>query len=219
MGLGVFTIAEAGISPTSVLVAFKNFSTYQVQGAFGGSAAPTVTRVQTDMGCVAGRSIQFVPGVGLIRLTHRGFTVFNGLGDTVISDPIRPFLFGYNDIAGLTWEHIAVSTATQVHNPPLYLCACPSSAGAGLDRVFVFDVAKKAWTICTFPAPWATCDLLLEPGTLPQTRAGLSGGRKVLRVFASDTTDDGVQVAPGIGLSQQLLDGFVDEHRGVPTGR
>jgi len=195
-GMGVFTIAEAGISPDNVLVLFKDFSTYQCTGAFGGSAAPVITQVKTDMGCVAGRTVQFIPNFGMVRLTHRGFALFNGLNDQVISDNIRPYIFGKNDITPLNYDVVSRSVATQSQNPPLYLCACPSTPGSpGLDRIFVFDVTKKAWTVCTFPYPWATCNLLLEPGILPYTQAGLYNRAAVQRIFAGDERDDGVKVS------------------------
>ncbi len=195
-GMGVFTIAETGISPDNVLVLFKDFSTYQASGAFGASAAPTITQVKTDMGCIAGRTVQFIPNFGMIRLTHRGFAVFSGLNDQVISDNIRPYIFGRDDIVGLNYEVAHLSVATQSQNPPLYICACPSTAvSSGLDRVFIFDVTKKAWTICTFPYPFATCNLLLEPGVLPYTQAGLYERPGVQRIFAGDTRDDGVAIS------------------------
>lgn len=195
-GMGVFTIAEAGISPDNILVLFKDFSTYQVSGAFGGGSAPTVTQVKTDMGCIAGRTVQFIPNFGMIRLTHRGFAVFDGLNDQVISDNIRPYIFGHDDILPLNYEQAHLSVATQSQNPPFYICACPSTqGGSGLDRIFVFDVTKKAWTICTFPIPWATCNLLLEPGVLPFTQVGLYESPGVQRIFAGDERDDGIPIA------------------------
>jgi len=194
-GIGVFTIAEAGISPDNVLVLFKDFSTYIATGAFGASAAPTIVQVKTDMGCIAGRTVQFIPNFGMVRLTHRGFALFNGLNDQVISDNIRPYIFGKNDITPLNYDAVSRSVATQSQNPPLYICACPSTPqNPGLDRVFVFDVTKKAWTICQFPSPWATCNLLLEPGILPYTQVGLYQQPAVQRIFAGDERDDGVKV-------------------------
>lgn len=195
-GMGVFTIAEAGISPDNILVLFKDFSTYQCSGAFGASSAPTITQVKTDMGCIAGRTVQFIPNYGMVRLTHRGFALFNGLNDEVISDNVRPYIFGQNDIAGLNYEKVHLSVATQSQNPPIYICACPSTQGtSGLDRIFIFDVTKKAWTVCTFPYPFATCNLLLEPGILPYTQAGLYERAAVQRIFAGDERDDGVPVS------------------------
>lgn len=166
-GIGVFTIAETGISPNAILVAFKNFSAYQVNGIFG-AANFTINRIQTDMGCLAPRSIQFLPGSGIMRLTHRGFALYNGLQDQLTSELVRPYIFGHDDINGLNWQFISRSTSTQLQNPPIYVCACPSTTSTGgLDRVFIYDLARQAWTICTFPEPFATLDLILDTNTLP----------------------------------------------------
>jgi len=195
-GIGVFTIAEAGISPDNVLVLFKDFSTYIATGAFGAGAAPTIVQVKTDMGCIAGRSVQFIPNYGMVRLTHRGFALFNGLNDQVISDNIRPYIFGRGDITPLNYAMVSRSVATQSQNPPLYICACPSTPQSpGLDRIFVFDVTRKAWTICSFPYRWATCSLLLEPGVFPYTQVGLYGRAAIQRIFSGDERDDGVKVS------------------------
>jgi len=193
MGLGVFTVAATGISPTATLVAFKNFSTYQVFGLFGASNFQVV-QAQTNMGCVAPRTIQYVPGLGLVRLTHRGFAVFNGLQDEVISEPIRPYIFGRDDITGLNWDLVRHSWAAEVQNPPLYLCVCPSAGSTSLDRMFVYDVPRKAWTIATFPRRFATLASPLTQGVLPQVYAGESGGGRVQALFTGQATDDGALI-------------------------
>jgi len=195
MGLGVFTIAETGISPTQTLVAFKNFSTYQVTGLFGSSDF-SIQKIKSDMGCVAPRTIQFVSGFGIIRLSHRGFALFNGVDDLLISEEIRPYLFGHDDINGLNWSRIDRSMATQVHNPPLYLCACPTGTG-GLDRVFCYDLIRRAWTILQYPYPIGTLGTSIVPGSLPQVLLAEWGeattftGAAVRRIFAEWPDDDG----------------------------
>jgi hypothetical protein len=194
-GLAVFTVSEVGITPMDILVAFKNFATYQVAGAFGGGNAPTFDRVKTNMGCVAGRSIEFVTGngfQGLLRLTHRGFALFSGTGDILISEKIRPYIFRRWDIAGLTWSMIHRSMAAQVHNPPLYLCACPVEPLGSLTRMFVFDLHRRAWTICEFPVPFTTIETLIDEEGQPQPFAGEYGGGRVQRIFGGDRNDDGV---------------------------
>lgn len=196
-GLGVFTIADTGISPQSVLVAFKDFSTYVVTGLFA-SVNFSIEKVKTDLGCIAPRSIQFLSSKGIIRLTHRGFAITDGIGDTLISEPIRPYLFPQRvtaDIASITWAQLSRSTATQVQNPPLYLCACPFGSGAELTRVFVYDLLRQAWTILTYPVPFATVDAQYDPGVAPYVLAGEQGGGKVQRLFAGDSQDDGVDVS------------------------
>ena len=92
-GLATYTIAQAGISPTGSLVVFKNFSTFQITGVFGATDL-TIQQAQTDLGCIAGRSISFIPGFGLMRFTHLGFAYFNGVNDKLTSEEIRPYLFG-----------------------------------------------------------------------------------------------------------------------------
>jgi hypothetical protein len=199
MGLGVFTIAETGISPTQTLVAFKNFSTYQVTGLFGSSNF-SIQKIKSDMGCVAPRTIQFVSGFGIIRLSHRGFALFNGVDDLLISEEIRPYLFGRDDISGLNWSRIHMSMAAQVHNPPLYLCACPTGTGA-LDRVFCYDLIRRAWTILQYPYPIGTLATILVPGALPSvllgewTGGGPGTGGAVRRIFNEADDDDGVAIS------------------------
>lgn len=129
-GLGTFTIAESGISPTGSMVIFKNFTTYQVTGVFGATDF-AIQQAQTDLGCVASRTIQFVPGFGLMRLTHLGFAYFNGVADKLESEPIRPYLFGgVGNIAPIDWNYAWFSKGAQCANPPMYVCAVPVQAPA-----------------------------------------------------------------------------------------
>lgn len=195
-GLATFTIADTGISPQSVLLAFKDFSTYAITGVF---EAPNfnIDKVKTDLGCVAPRSIQFVASKGIMRLTHRGFAITDGQGDTLVSEPIRPFLFAQRstaDIPSVTWAQLSRSTATMVQNPPLYLCACPFGSGPELTLVFVYDLLRQAWSILKFPVPFATVDAQYDPGVQPYVIAGEQGGGRVQRLFGGDSLDDGVPV-------------------------
>jgi hypothetical protein len=124
-GLAKYTIAEIGIAPTGSMVVFKNFATYQVTGVFGASDF-SIQNAQTDMGCVAPRTITFTPGFGITRLTHLGFAYFQGVSDKLISEEIRPYLFGGPpDIAPIDWNYAYLSKGTQAANPPLYVAACP----------------------------------------------------------------------------------------------
>lgn len=124
-GLATFTIAEAGISPTGSIVVFKNFSTYQVIGVFGASDF-AIQQAQTDMGCVAPRSIQFAPGYGIMRFTHLGFAYFNGVADKLVSEEIRPYIFGgQSDIQAVDWNYVYLSRGAQSASPPMYCCAVP----------------------------------------------------------------------------------------------
>jgi hypothetical protein len=125
MGLATFTIAESGISPTGSLVVFKNFSTYQVTGVFGASDF-SIQQAQTDLGCIAPRSIQFSPGYGIMRFTHLGIAYFNGVGDKLVSEEIRPYLFGgVSDIQPVDWNYIYFAKGAQSANPPMYMVAVP----------------------------------------------------------------------------------------------
>jgi hypothetical protein len=125
MGLATFTIAESGISPTGSLVLFKTFSTYQITGVFGASDF-AIQQAQTDLGCVAPRSIAFVPGFGIMRMTHLGFAYFNGVADKLVSEEIRPYLFGgASDIQPVDWNFMYFAKAAQSANPPMYVCAVP----------------------------------------------------------------------------------------------
>lgn len=204
-GIGQFTIAEAGISPTAVQIAFKNFSAYQVSGVFGSSSF-AVQKIKSDMGCVAPRTIQFVSGFGIIRLTHRGFALYDGVSDVLISEEIRPYLFGRDDITGLSWANVSFSVASQAQNPPLYVCACPID-GNGMKRTFIYDLVRKAWTIATYPNAISTIQLILDSGQLPVLLTGDFSANGVRRIFAGDADDDGtaigwvVRVKPSFGSS------------------
>lgn len=127
-GLASFTVAEIGIEPIGNLIVFKKFATYQITGVFGASDF-SIEAAQTDMGCIVSRSIQFLSGFGAVaRLTHLGFAMFDGVGDKLFSEEIRPYIFGDQnqpDIIACDWSYIYFSKAAQSTNPPMYLCACP----------------------------------------------------------------------------------------------
>jgi hypothetical protein len=193
MGLATFTIAETGISPTQTLVCFKNYSGYQVIGVFGATNF-SIQKIKSDMGCVAPRSIQFVSGFGIIRLSHKGFALFDGVDDKIISEEIRPYLFGRDDISGINFGNAIVSWASQSQNPPLYICACPIG-GTGLSRVFVYDLVRKAWSICDFPTIALGClNLITTPTSVPTIHAGTATGGQRVRLFSGDPTDNGVDI-------------------------
>ena len=190
-GLAQYTIAEAGISPTATLIAWKDFAGYQVTNPFGSSFS--VQRIKSDMGCVAPRSIQFISGFGIIRLTHRGFALYDGVNDVLISEEERPRIFGRDQYNGLDWAQIGHSMATQVANPPLYICACPTS-GPTLTRVFVYDLVRRAWTVLNFPTNIATLQMILDAGQLPTVLAGDWDAGYVRQLFNGETTDDGTAI-------------------------
>lgn len=127
-GIKAFTVAAAGIAPQNFLMYFKNYSSFLIQGVFGASDF-AITRLQTDMGCVAPRTLQFVPGYGIMRLSHLGFAVTDGITDK-LQDPesIRPYLFPEStesDITPVDQTYIYFAKAAQTVNPPMYVCAVP----------------------------------------------------------------------------------------------
>jgi hypothetical protein len=187
-GLANYTIAEAGISPTATLITWKDFSGYECTNPFGTTFS--VQKVKSDMGCVAPRSSQFISGFGVIRLTHRGFSLYDGVNDTLISEEERPRIFGRDQYNGLDWAQISHSMATQCANPPLYICACPTS-GPTLTRVFIYDLVRRAWTVLNFPNNLATLQLILDAGSLPTVLGGDWDQGYVRRYFMGDKTNDG----------------------------
>jgi hypothetical protein len=138
-GLAAFTLAESGIPPTGSLVVFKDFSTFQVNGVFGASDF-SIQRAQTDLGCMAARTIQFVPGYGIVRLTHLGFAMFDGVRDRLLSEEIRPYLFGgQSDITPMDWNYVYFSKAAQIAQPPMYVAACPVQSAGGASPTGLFS--------------------------------------------------------------------------------
>ena len=168
-GLQPFTIAALGISPTGSLCVFKEFKTYQVIGVFG-STSFEIQPAQTNLGCLAARSIQFLPGFGVVRWTHLGFAVFDGINDRLISEDIRPYLFGgvdsERDLTPIDTAYAYLSQSAQTITPPMYLCAMPLAGAPGpsggigsglLTRIFCYDLVMKAWAILDIP--WAISSL------------------------------------------------------------
>lgn len=161
-GMQPFTIAALGISPTGSLCVFKEFTTYQIIGVFG-STSFEIQPAQTNLGCIAPRSIQFLPGFGVVRFSHLGFAVFDGINDRLISEDIRPYLFSgvdsQSDLLAVDPSYLYLSQSAQTIDPPMYLCAMPLTAAGGatgtgaLTRLFCYDLVMKAWTILDLP--WA----------------------------------------------------------------
>jgi len=194
-GLTTFTIAEVGIAPTGSLVVFKEFSTYQILGVFGATDFQII-QSQTDVGCIAARSIQFLTGYGIIRLTHMGFCLFDGVKDKLLSEEIRPYIYGgtgyESDIVGIDFTYAYLSYGVQSAKPPMYVCACPLVGQGGyITRMFIYDLVLQAWTIMDLP--WMIT-------TLMQARTGegnpltlgfkADGSGALERFFAGDTSWD-----------------------------
>lgn len=215
-GLAIFTIAEAGISPLSTLILFKDYSAYQVTGVFGSSNF-AVQKTKSDLGCIAPRTIQFVSGFGIIRLSHKGFALFDGVNDRLISEEVRPALFGLlepgseteYEILPIDWTQTTNAWAGQVQNPPLYVAALPVEGTTGLTRLFLYDLVRKAWTICTLPITLASIRSVYETNLVR-----LLGGTKqgtVVRLFdTTDITDDGEPISWSFRTRPA--------HTGNPTG-
>ena len=147
-GLATFTIAEAGITPSGTLVAFKDYSTYTITGVFQAQNFAT-TQVKTDMGCTAPRSIAFATGFGVIRFCHLGFALFDGINDRLVSEEIRPYIFGDAVTAGVDFTRLAQANAALTTNPPLYVCVMPTTDGL-TTRIFCYDLVMRAWMICDY---------------------------------------------------------------------
>lgn len=133
MGLATFTITAQGIPPEGSLTAFKLYATYQIVGVFGSSNF-AIQRAETDMGSSSPRTIQFAPGFGLMRQTHLGYAVFDGVTDRVVSQQIQPYLYASDDpdVADIipadpSW--MAIAQAAQTANPPMYVTAIPLLGG------------------------------------------------------------------------------------------
>ena len=204
-GLGLFTIAESGIAPLGSLVIFKDFSTYQMSGYWGSSlgqgTALALQKTKSDMGCVAGRSIQFMAPFGLIRLTHKGFALFDGVNDTLISEEISNRIFGLDGFPGLDWSQIQTAQASQVPYPSLYVCACAQVGDSfnKLSIIFIYDLVLKAWTVAEFATPIGSLYLSEVPFSLPvllggDAPIGINTG-KVRRYFSGDLDDDGTVIS------------------------
>lgn len=176
-GMAAFTITAQGIPPEGSLVVFKDFATFQIQGIFGASNF-AIQRVRTDMGCIAPRSIQFIPGYGIIRMTHLGFAIFDGVNDRVVSEEIRPYLFqsndtGTSDILTLDSNYSYASWGFQTADPPMYCCACPIGQSSGnLTRLFCYDLVLKNWTVVDLPFSIGSAVQVRAEGTEPISMFG-----------------------------------------------
>lgn len=176
-GLSAFTITAQGIAPQGSLVAFKNFSTYQILGLFG-SPSFAIQRVQTDMGCTAPRTLQYVPGFGIMRQTHLGYGVFDGVYDRVVSEEVRPYLFPANDsevadIVPMDSNWASVAWGAQTANPPMYVSAIPiGSSGGALTRILAYDLVLKAWAVVDLPFSISTLSQFRTVSANPVTVMG-----------------------------------------------
>ncbi|MGB6721173.1 MAG: hypothetical protein WBE72_10285 [Terracidiphilus sp.] len=195
-GLQPFTIAALGISPTGSLCVFKEFTTYQVIGVFG-STSFEIQPAQTSLGCIAARSIQFIPGFGVVRFSHLGFAVFDGINDRLISEDIRPYLFGgvdsEADLTPVDPQFVYLSQSAQTVSPPMYICAIPLTAPGlivgQITRLFCYDLVMKSWAVLDLPWTITSLSTLSTGEGYPLVIAGKSDGT-LQRMQSADTTWD-----------------------------
>jgi len=177
MGLASFTITAQGIPPEGSLVAYKNFAGYQIVGVFG-SPSLTIQRIKSDMGCIAPRTLQFVPGFGIARFAHLGFAVFDGVDDRIISEEIRPYLFASSDystsdivVLDATWQ--SVMWGAQTANPPMWCIAMPvGNSGGQLTQIACYDLVLKSWCFVGLPFSIATMSQFRTVSANPVTILG-----------------------------------------------
>lgn len=181
-GISAFTITGFGIPPEGSLVAFKQFSGYQIVGVFG-SPNFLIQRIKSDLGCTAPRTIQFATGFGLIRFSHLGFALFDGINDRVLDEEVHPYIFPVtdidtSDITTVDFNAVPLGWAAQTAHPPMYVCALPVGVSGGkLTRIFCFDMVLKSWAIV---------DLPFAISTIYQARVSVAVSTTVLGTF-----DDG----------------------------
>jgi len=192
-GGSVLTMAESGIPATAQLILFKSQSTYNVIGAFPNIQ---IQQVPLGMGCCAPNSVQTVPGVGVMRLSFWGVTVFTGQSDVAdtYTDPIRPYLFGgTDDIIPVDWTAIEVAASFQTVNPPGYCLLVPLKGDArnpGLTRGFFFDTILKAWFVLDFRWALGAGALLTQQKQRAQSVVGGFYDGVVRQVFNGDVMWD-----------------------------
>jgi|SRR5579862_802242 len=156
-GIATFSIAETGIAPQTAVVIFKNQSAFLAPPLLISDANFSLQQAQTDQGCVAPRSIQFVPRIGVVRLTHLGISAFDGLRDNSISGPIHPYIF--NDIPtassslAIDWSFAYLSKGFQTIKPLMYCLLAPGLSdyityGYGaMTLLYCYDIERQAWSV------------------------------------------------------------------------
>jgi hypothetical protein len=214
-GLASFTIAEAGIAPTGSLCVFKEFTTYQVFGVFGATDFQ-ITLAQTDMGCLGPRTIQFLPGYGIARLAHLGFAIFDGTRDKLISEEIRPYIFGgvvqQADIVPIDFSFAYFSKGIQSTTPPMYFCIAPLIGSKGsMNRVFCYDLVLKSWMVLDLPWPVSAMTSVRVGEGKPVLLAARSDTSAVNRLQEGDSQfDSATGAAANPVFSAQLNDIFLE---------
>ncbi len=204
-GLQAFTIAGFGIPPEGSLVAFKQFAGYQIVGVFG-SPSFLIQRIKSSLGCTAPRTIQFATGFGLIRFTHLGYAVFDGINDRIVDEDIHPYIFpsqiqDNQDITTVDYTWVSVSWATQTAYPAMYVAAVPIGNSNGmLTRMFCYDLVLKAWSIIDLPFAISTIFQAFSNVAVPVTVLGTFDDGCLHRWQAGDGTWDNSIDTPGPSL-------------------
>ncbi len=210
-GLSSMSISEFGIAPQSALVAFKEYSTYQMIGSPGASNF-SIAAAQTNLGCVAPRTIAFMSGVGIIRMSHLGVAVFDGMRDKIISEEIRPYLFAEWSEPGITvvdWNYIGNGLGTFVANPPMYVMGLPTTGNKGaINRLFVYDLILQGWTIVDLPFFVSSMTQLITDNSQPMTVLGSASDGCLRRWQYGDSGWDTASTA--INWSFRTPEVFID---------
>lgn len=201
-GLYAFTIAGFGIPPEGSLVAFKQFAGYQIVGVFG-SPSFLIQRIKSSLGCTAPRTLQFATGYGLVRFSHLGYAVFDGINDRIISEDISPYIFptqvsDNKDITSVDYTWVSVSWAAQTAYPAMYVVAVPIGVSGGmLTRMFCYDLVLKCWTVIDLPFAISCVVQAFSNTAVPVTVLGTFDDGCLHRWQAGDPTWDNSIDTPG----------------------
>jgi hypothetical protein len=193
-GGAYFAIADTGIIPTGGLVVFRDQSTYIVLGF---PPNEQVVQVQTDKGCIAGRTIKYVPGLGIVRLTHLGWAAYDGVTDKLVDFSItnltQPTASPEDaDLVLVDNNQSWFSKAALTNNPVLYACAVPTTgSGGALTDAYCLDTTTKSWLRLVFD--WGTCHVLKNLGILnnsvvpPAVYVGDSANKQIVQFMTATT--------------------------------
>ena len=200
-GGAVYSLSEAGIAATPQLVLFKDASTYSFLNSFPLNEA--LVPVSGGLGCVAPDTIQFIGGLGVIRLSYAGITVFDGQLEhvTEYTDAIRGYLFPEDAPPGIVpvdWSNIVNCVSTQSINPPMYLMFAPLVGGAPLASGTDGETAANTFE---FDSPSDPFTVAMVGGTITILGAG-PGGSTLVTTIATFINSGRITltVAPSVSI-------------------